>query len=158
MTQPITIDFFVQVGIVILAIWGFVKAVREMIEAVTKRHDREQGWDNYAKNLEDERNKIYTKYDGKLEELEKKMATDNKIAQEERDDLKNDYTTKLTELEEKIEYNHNENIAKTQELKSEILILTKSVSAILDGLIQQGCNGKVTEAKNNLDEFLIGKL
>ena len=158
MEQSITLDFLIQAGLVLLGLWAFVKAVGEMIEAVNKRHDREQKWDEYADNLREERDKIYEKYDNKLAEIEKKIAEDNKVAQEERDKIQTAYTDKLAEIEEKIEYNHNENLAKNQELKSEILILTKSLSAVLDGLIQQGCNGKVTEAKNNLDEFLMSKL
>ena len=120
--QTITIDFFVQVGLVMIGLWGFVKVVCEMIEAVNKRHDREQKWDDYAKNLDSEREKIYDKYDSRLEEIEKQ-----------------------------IDKNHTEN-------KEEITILTKTLSAVLDGLIQQGCNGAVTEAKKNLDAFLVSRL
>lgn len=122
MTQTITIDFLVQAGLVLLGLWAFVKAVGEMIEAVTKRHDREQKWDEYAKNLDSEREKIYDKYDSRLEEIEKQ-----------------------------IDKNHTEN-------KEEITVLTKTLSAVLDGLIQQGCNGAVTEAKKNLDAFLMSRL
>lgn len=127
--QTVTIDFIVQVGIIFMAIWGFVKVVGEVIEAVNKRHDREQKWDDYAKNLDNEREKIYARYDDRL-----------------------------VEIESKIDKNYKDNESKNQEIKAEITILTKSMSAILDGLIQQGCNGAVTEAKKNLDEFLMSKL
>lgn len=127
--QTVTIDFIVQVGIIFMAIWGFVKVVGEVIEAVNKRHDREQKWDDYAKNLDNEREKIYARYDDRL-----------------------------VEIESKIDKNYQDNESKNQEIKAEITILTKSMSAILDGLIQQGCNGTVTEAKKNLDEFLMSKL
>lgn len=125
----ITIDFLIQAAVCLLGLWGFAKAVGEVIEAVNKRHDREQKWDDYANNLQEERDKIYEKYDNRLKEIE-----------------------------DKIDDNYSEMEARTQELKSEVLVLTKSMSAILDGLIQQGCNGKVTEAKKNLDEFLMSKL
>lgn len=129
-TQPtVTIEFIVQVGIIFMAIWGFVKVVGEVIDAVNKRHDREQKWDDYAKNLDNEREKIYSRYDDRL-----------------------------VEIESKIDKNYQDNESKNQEIKAEITILTKSMSAILDGLIQQGCNGAVTEAKKNLDEFLMSKL
>ena len=156
--DQITIDFFVKVGLVLMSLWGFLKVVNEMIETVNKRHDREQKWDDYADNLDKEREKIYEKYDSKLAEIEKKMISDNKAAQDERDRLQTAYTKELEEIKDQIETNHAENTARTQELKSEILILTKSMAAILDGLIQQGCNGNVTEAKKNLDEFLMSKL
>lgn len=129
LSQSITIDFLVKMGLVLISVWGFLKVVNEMIDAVNKRHDREQRWDEYANNLDKEREKIYDKYD-----------------------------SRLTEIEDRIDSNHDEDNAKIQELKAEIMILTKSMSAILDGLIQQGCNGKVTEAKKNLDEFLMSKL
>lgn len=129
MNQTITLDLLIQFGLVIMGLWTFYKVVSEVIEAVNKRHDKEQEWDSYAENLEKEREKIYEKYDGRLKEIETK-----------------------------IEENHVETEAKNQEIKAEIMILTKSVSAILDGLIQQGCNGAVTEAKENLDEFLMSKL
>lgn len=129
MSQTITLDLLIQFGLVIMGLWAFFKVVGEVIEAVNKRHDKEQEWDSYAENLEKEREKIYEKYDGRLKEIESKM-----------------------------EENHAETEAKNQEIKAEIMILTKSVSAILDGLIQQGCNGAVTEAKENLDEFLMSKL
>ena len=58
----------------------------------------------------------------------------------------------------KIDANHTDTEAKVQELKAEVLMLTKSMSAVMDGLIQQGCNGPVTAAKKNLDEFLMSKL
>ncbi len=125
----ITIDFLIQAAICLLGLWGFAKAVGEVVEAVNKRHDREQKWDDYANNLQEERDKIYEKYDNRLKEIE-----------------------------EKIDDNYGEMEARTQELKVEVLVLTKSMSAILDGLIQQGCNGPVTEAKKNLDEFLMSKL
>lgn len=112
-----------------MGLWAFFKVVGEVIDAVNKRHDKEQEWDSYAENLEKERNKIYEKYDNRL-----------------------------SEIEDRIDTNHAETEAKTQEIKAEIMILTKSMSAILDGLIQQGCNGAVTEAKKNLDEFLMSKL
>ena len=125
----ITIDFLIQAAVCLLGLWGFAKAVGEVVEAVNKRHDREQKWDDYANNLQEERDKIYEKYDNRLKEIE-----------------------------EKIDDNYGEMEARTQELKVEVLVLTKSMSAILDGLIQQGCNGPVTEAKKNLDEFLMSKL
>lgn len=129
METNITIDFFIQMAVCLLGLWGFIKAVAEVIEAVNKRHDREQKWDEYAENLQQERDKIYKKYDNRFEEIENK-----------------------------IDANHTDTEAKVQELKAEVLMLTKSMSAVMDGLIQQGCNGPVTEAKKNLDEFLMSKL
>lgn len=39
--------------------------------------------------------------------------------------------------------------------KRENLLLIRSVQACLKGLKEQGCNGPVTEAINNIDEYLL---
>lgn len=39
--------------------------------------------------------------------------------------------------------------------KNENILLIKSVQACLKGLKEQGCNGPVTEAINNIDEYLL---
>ena len=121
-----TVDDLIRLAVIIMAIWGFVKIIMEIIEAVNKRHDREQKWDEYEQNLAKERDKIYEKYDTKLAEIETRIA--DSIADTD---------------------------AKIQETRAELYILTECMAAVLDGLKQQGCNGKVTEAKNNLDAYLI---
>jgi len=121
-----TVDDLIRLAVIIMAIWGFVKIIMEIIEAVNKRHDREQKWDEYEKNLAEERDKIYTKYDTKLAEIEARIA--DSIADTD---------------------------AKIQETRAELYIITECMAAVLDGLKQQGCNGKVTEAKQNLESYLI---
>ena len=49
--QTITIDFIVKAGITFIGFWGFLKVVLEVVEAINKRHDREQKWDDYSENL-----------------------------------------------------------------------------------------------------------
>lgn len=44
--------------------------------------------------------------------------------------------------------------AKLQQLQAEQCMLTYCMMAVLDGLHQQGCNGKVTEAREKLDKYL----
>ena len=41
----------VYLAVCLIAVWGFVKVIMEIIEAITKRHDREQAWDGYDKRL-----------------------------------------------------------------------------------------------------------
>lgn len=41
-----------------------------------------------------------------------------------------------------------------QTLRDEQYVQTKVLQATLDGLKQLGCNGKVTDAKNELDEYI----
>ena len=126
--ENITLAVFVQCGAIIVALWGFYKVIMEIIKTVTARHDREKEWDKTKQDLENGRQAIIKRYD-----------------------------EKLAEMEHKIDENHCDTEAKIQELKADMFIITKSVSAILDGLKQQGCNGAVTKAKEELDAFLIDK-
>ena len=80
----------------------------------------------WTKNLQSESEKIYERYDTKLEEIEKR-----------------------------IEDNHIETEAKIQQTQTELYILTQCMAAVLDGLKQMNCNGKVTEAQTILDEYLV---
>lgn len=128
MEQTITIQALMQVGAIIAGIYGSYKVIMEIIKTINERHDKEKKWDEYEKNLQEERDKIYEKYD-----------------------------KKLTEVEAKIIENHCDTEAKIQELRAEMLMLTKCMSAVLDGLKQMNCNGSVTVAKKELDEFLMNR-
>lgn len=129
---PMSFSFFAEVAIVIMAAWGFYKVIMEIIKAVNERHDKEQKWDEMeerlTKNIQDERDKIYARYDFKLEELEGK-----------------------------IDDNHCDTEAKIQQLKTELQIQTECIRAILDGLHQLNCNGPVTEAREKLDDYLVNQ-
>lgn len=132
MDQTITLSTLIQMGVIIMGLWGFFKVVKELVQSITTRHDREQKWDSMSemeerlvKNIQDERDKIYEKYDGKLEEMESK-----------------------------IDGNHADTEAKLQEVRAELLIITDCMAAVLDGLHQQGCNGKVSEAREHLDQYM----
>ena len=128
MEQTINLQAFLQARAALIALWGFYKVIMEIIKAITERHDREKAWDKAVADIQEERQKIVELYDGKLQDLENRINEN---------------------------YTGTEN--QIRELKEELFILTKSVAAILDGLKQQGCNGAVTEAKKELDQFLMGK-
>lgn len=121
-----------HVAVMIMAVWGFIKVIMEIAKNISSRHDREKRWDEMettlTKNIQEERDKIYQKYD-----------------------------TKLVEIETKIETNHSDTEAKLQEIAVVLMILTRGQLAALDGLKQQGCNGAVTQAKKELDEFLMNR-
>ena len=126
MDQTITLQALIQSAALIVGIWGFIKVVTEIAKAINERHDKEQKWGEWEVNLQEERDKIYERYD-----------------------------TKLAEMEEKIDNNHADTEAKIQQTRSELYILTECMAAVLDGLKQLNWNGKVTEAKENLDAYLI---
>ena len=122
----ITLNEVVNVAVIIMAVWGFYKIIMEIVKAITDRHDKEQKWGDWEENLQKERDKIYDRYD-----------------------------TKLSEMEQKIDENHADTESKIQQTRAELYILTECMAAVLDGLKQMGANGKVTEAKQTLDAYLI---
>lgn len=132
-----------HVAVIIMAVWGFWKVVTEIVKNINARHDKEQRWDDMVAKSEEEKAQIY--------------AEIAKNVQDERDKIYERYDGKLVELEQKIDGNHAETEAKLQELVSIMTILTKGQLAALDGLKQQGCNGAVTEAKKELDNFLMNR-
>lgn len=125
MDQTITLSTLIMMGALIMGFWGFIKVVKEIVSNITARHDREQKWDEMVQNVQGERDKIYLRYDAKL-----------------------------AEMEHKIETNHSDTEAKLQEVRTELLILTDCMAAVLDGLHQQGCNGEVTKAREKLDKYM----
>lgn len=147
----ITFDHIVKFLAVGIVIWFIVKNVLEMRKAAKEQIVREESWDYAAKTIK-EKEKEWN--DGLADVRgERKIITDR-------------YDDRLDELEEKVDKGYNQLLdnvkdnatdteAKFQEVKAELLILTECMRAVLDGLYQQGCNGKVTEARQKLDEHLV---
>lgn len=136
----LTFNHLTQALAIIIVLWFVVKNFREMKEASDKDMKRKEGWDKAAKVIE-EKEKLW---DEGLEDV-----------YEERKQIVERYDGRLDEIEGRIEDNHTDTEAKFQEVKAELLILTECMRAVLDGLYQQGCNGKVTEARQKLDEHLV---
>lgn len=124
--EAVTFDDLVRIAVVIVAIWGFVKVVMEITKQINERHDREQAWDETAVKLRTEREETVCHYNEQLADIRKKQ-----------DDIRVEFDGKV------------------QEIKAEQFIIVECLRAILDGLHQQGCNGKVSEAINILDNYLI---
>lgn len=124
--EAITFEDLIKLAVVVMAIWGFYKIVCEIIKAINERHDKEQSWDETADKLRKERLDDVCQYNAQLAEIRNKQ---NEIQ---------------TEFD-----------AKVQEVKAEQFIIVECLRAVLDGLHQQGCNGKVSEALNTLDTYLI---
>ena len=61
---------------------------------------------------------------------------------------------KWNDTEKKLEELNTDLSGKIQEIKAEQCMLTYCMLATLDGLKQLGANGKVTEARAELDKFL----
>lgn len=118
MQSTVSFQVLIQCAALIASMWGFFKIVNEIIKAITTRHDREQKWDEVAnsmqKNIQEERDKIYDRYDSQLTDIRNELA----------------------------------------ENRDELFLLTKCMRGVLDGLHQLNCNGKVTEASEELDAYL----
>ena len=65
------------------------------------------------------------------------------------------YNAQLSAIKAKQEDIRVEFDGKVQEVKAEQYIIVECLRAVLDGLHQQGCNGKVTEALNTLDSYMV---
>ena len=121
----LTFDDLTRAAIVIAAIWALCKVLMEIIRAINARHDKEQKWDETADNLRKERIEDVCQYNEQLQDIRKRQ-----------DDIRTDFE------------------AKVQEVKAEQYVIIECLKAILDGLHQQGCNGAVTKAIKELDEYL----
>lgn len=126
--ESVTFNDLTRIAIVIMALWAFYKVVTEIIKAINAKHDREQRWDAMAGDLKNEREKDVEKYEKQLADI-----------RNQNEDMRTDFEAKL------------------QEIRAEQYIMIETLRAILDGLHQQGCNGPVTEAMNNLDDYIIKK-
>ena len=128
MMETIAFDDLVRLVVVIAGLWGFFKVVNEIVKSVNERHDREQRWDDTAENLKRAREEDTCQYNAQLAEIRKSQ-----------EDIR-------------IEFD-----GKVQEIKSEQYIIVECLRAVLDGLHQQGCNGKVSEAIELLDGHIVEK-
>lgn len=144
MVEQINIQTIILLGVVVIGVWEFAKKIMEMLSAFGKQHDRAKKWDEMSVKIEEMsketdkvREEIVTKFNQRL------------------DEINDDFNERIDTINEKIDENHTDTESKIQELNARMLILTRSVSAVLDGLKQQGCNGQVTKAKEELDAFLM---
>lgn len=128
----VTFNDLIKIAIIIMSIWGFVKVIMEIAKAITSRHDREQKWDEMANSISEERKVFGARYDEKLAEMERKI-----------DENHADTESKLQQIR-----------AEQEQSREEQYKHTTVLLAILDGLQQLNCNGKVTEAKRDLEEYI----
>ncbi len=126
--EVVTFDDLVKIAVVLMALWGFYKVIMEIVKAITARHDREQKWDDTANNLRKERQDDMCHYNEQLTDI-----------RNQQDEIRTDFE------------------AKVQEVKAEQYVIVECLRAVLDGLHQQGCNGKVSEAIETLDDYLLAR-
>ena len=68
--------------------------------------------------------------------------------------LRDGYQKQISDLEARMTDRQTDIEAKLQEIKAEQCILTSSMLAVLDGLQQLHCNGNVTKAHSELEQYL----
>ena len=73
MPNIVSFDDLLHLLVVIGLIWGGVKIAMEIIEAITKRHDREQSWDEAVKKIADEREEFGKQYNTRLDKIENEI-------------------------------------------------------------------------------------
>ena len=107
--------------------------ISKIIARVNAEHDRVKKWDEMEdkllKNIQEERDKIYANYD-----------------------------KQLAEIRQDIDENHADTEAKVQQLTSMMILMMKSVNAILEREIKQGANGDVQKMHEELTNFLYEEL
>lgn len=125
--EKIPFEFYdlVRAGVVLIALLGFYEGIMKIVGKITARHDREKKWDEASTKLKEDQEEIVCKYNEQLADIRR-----------EQQDIKTDFE------------------AKVQEIRAEQYILTDCMRAVLDGLHQLKCNGRVTEAIENLDDYL----
>ena len=133
MVEQINIQTIILLGVVVIGLWEFIKKVIEMIKAITSQHDKVKKWDSMEerllKNIQEERDKIYANYDPKLEDIRKE-----------------------------IDINHEDTECKIQQLTTMMILLMKSVNAMLEREIKQGANGEVQKMHDELNNFLYEEI
>ena len=67
------------------------------------------------------------------------------------------YAVQIRDLEARMTDRQTDIEAKLQEIKAEQYILTSSMLAVLDGLKQLNCNGNVSRAYNDLEQYINEK-
>ena len=131
---------FITVGSAILGIWGLVIVIKNIKStndkevlwrqkvnaAVQKVEDNTLKWDKGLADTCAERDKIVTRFDLELK------------------DLKN-----------VVDENHTDSESKVQQLTSMVLLLMKSMYALLDREIKQGANGEVMRMYEELKDFIF---
>lgn len=121
---------------------GFAVIVK-IIKAITDSHDDKQKYDDYDERIKALDNKI-NKLDAKIQS---QLNQAHQFAQQSLNEIQAKTDARLDEMQNNLD-------AKLQQISSELCMLSYCTLANLDGLKQQGCNGKVTEAREKLEKHL----
>ena len=141
--MDVTFAHFMQALALVIVVYEVWKKLRDIKKESDEDHKRKESWDKAAKVIE-----------------EKEKVWDDAVAdiRGERKFIIERYDNKLAEIRSEIDDNHTDTEAKLQEVRADISILAEAIRAVLEGQIEQGCNGPVKAAKEKLDHYLIESL
>ena len=139
----LTFSNVIEAIAVLIVIWFVIKNFAEIKDRAAKVFARRQSWDKAAKIIE-EKEEIWDKG---LADLENRRL-----------DTMERYDKRFDSIEQTIKTNHTDTENRIKEVKSDVLLLTECMRAVLDGLHQLNCNGKVTEASEKLDSYLVSRM
>lgn len=71
--QTITIQALIQIGAVIMGLWGFFKVIMEIVKAINSRHDKEQAWDKAVEDIAVDREALKSEFNARLTEQDAKI-------------------------------------------------------------------------------------
>lgn len=122
---------------------GGAAAILKGVKAITDKHDDKQKYDDYDERI--------NQLDKKINQLDSKVQSQinqaHLFAQKALGDIQEKTDQRLDEMQQNID-------SKLQQISSELCMLSYCTLANLDGLKQQGCNGRVTEAREKLEKHL----
>lgn len=132
--STITFDVIFKALAVIIILYEAGKKIMEIKRDSDRDHERKQGWDYAAKTIKEK------------EEKWDKGLTD---VYDEREKIVELYNGRLDELD-----------TRTQQLYAMLVMIVKSVNALLENQIENGANGDVKKMHTELNSFIteqIGK-
>lgn len=117
----------------LVAIWGFIKVVKEIKKDNDTEHDRRQKWDNAAKTIEDKSDL----WDKGLADME-----------QGRKDIIERYDGRLGDQD-----------ARIQQIVSMMCMVLRAQDAILEALVEQGIgNGDIKAMHKELKGFILDQV
>ena len=120
-------------AVALVAIWGFVKIIKEIKEDNDTEHDRRQKWDKAAKTIEDKADL----WDKGLADMEKG-----------RNDIVERYDGRLSDQD-----------ARIQQLVSMSCMTLRAQDAILEALVEKGIgNGEIRAMHKELKGFILDQV
>ena len=130
----LTFDTIIKAICVLIILYEVGKKIMEIKKDSDKDHERKQGWDYAALTIKEKE----AKWDKGLADI-----------YHERDEIVKLYNGRLDELD-----------ARTQQLYAMLVMVIKSVNALLEGQIENGANDDVRKMHTELNSFIteqIGK-